>query len=355
MTIAETETGIEPPPKKSLLRRSVPVVIGLVCVGVTFGYILPKVANYGDVWRTIQTLTWKEVALLAALTVLNIITFAPPYMAALPGLRFVPALVVTQASTASTYVAPGGAAVGMGISFAMLRAWRFDPADVTLAVTLTGIWNQFVIFGAPAVALGLLTLEGTRQHGLLLLSGLIGLVIVILGAGAFAAALSSTQLAHWVGDRAARVASWALRLARRGPVGWDGDALSRFRDQALALLGRRWLGLTLATIAGQGTTFFLLLASLRSLGVSNETVNWIEVFGAWSVSRLIGSLPFMPPGGIGVVELGLTGLLIGFGGGSAKVAAAVLLYRFLTIVPTLVVGTVAGLTWKRHRPVIEPA
>jgi uncharacterized membrane protein YbhN (UPF0104 family) len=180
-------------------------------------------------------------------------------------------------------------------------------------------------------------------------------VIVILGAGAFAAALSSTHLAHWVGDRAARVASWALRLVRRGPVGWDGDALSRFRDQAVALLGRRWLGLTLATIAGQGTTFLLLLASLRSLGVSNETVNWIEVFGAWSVSRLIGSLPFMPPGGIGVVELGLTGLLIGFGGGSAKVAAAVLLYRFLTIVPTLVVGTVAGLTWKRHRPVIEPA
>ena len=129
---------------------------------MTFGYILPKVANYGDVWRTIQTLTWEEVALLAALTVLNIITFAPPYMAALPGLRFVPALVVTQASTASTYVAPGGAAVGMGISFAMLRAWRFEPADVTLAVTLTGIWNQFVIFGAPAVALGLLTLEGTR-------------------------------------------------------------------------------------------------------------------------------------------------------------------------------------------------
>ena len=126
-------------------------------------------------------------------------------------------------------------------------------------------------------------------------------------------------------------------------------------DQALALLGRRWLGLTLATLAGQGTTFVLLLASLRCLGVSNATVDWIEVFGAWSVSRLIGSLPFMPPGGIGVVELGLTGLLIGFGGGAAEIAAAVLLYRFLTIVPTLVLGTLAGLTWKRHRPAIEPA
>ena len=354
MTIAETETGIKPPTKKSLLRRSVPVVIGLVCIGVTFGYILPKVANYGDVWRTIQTLTWEEVALLAALTVLNIITFAPPYMAALPGLRFVPALVVTQASTASTYVAPGGAAVGMGISFAMLRAWRFDPADVTLAVTLTGIWNQFVIFGAPAVALGLLTLEGTRQHGLLLLSGLIGLVIVIPARGRSRprSRAHSWRAGSATGRRGsprgpAPRAPGARRLGRRHaqPVPGPGARAARASLARPHARDARRAGDDLRPPARQPAR----------LGVSNATVDWIEVFGAWSVSRLIGSLPFMPPGGIGVVELGLTGLLIGFGGGAAKVAAAVLLYRFLTIVPTLVLGTLAGLTWKRHRPAIEPA
>jgi hypothetical protein len=33
----------------------------------------------------------------------------------------------------------------------------------------------------------------------------------------------------------------------------------------------------------------------------------------------------------------------------------VLTYRFLTIVPTLVLGLILGATWKRHRPALEPA
>jgi hypothetical protein len=36
------------------------------------------------------------------------------------------------------------------------------------------------------------------------------------------------------------------------------------------------------------------------------------------------------------------------------VVAAVLVYRFLTIVPTLVIGLVAGATWKRYRPADLP-
>ena len=118
----------------------------------------------------------------------------------------------------------------------------------------------------------------------------------------------------------------------------------------MLLLGRRWLALTLATIAGQLTVFLLMLATLRVFGVDTAQVGVTEAFAAWSVGRLIGSLPFMPPGGIGVVEIGLTGLLIGFGGNAAEVTAAVLIYRALTIVPTLVLGSIASLTWRRHRP-----
>jgi uncharacterized protein (TIRG00374 family) len=65
--------------------------------------------------------------------------------------------------------------------------------------------------------------------------------------------------------------------------------------------------------------------------------------------RVIGSLP-ITPGGLGVVELGLTSLLVGFGGGQPQVVAAVLVYRVLTIVPTLVLGLFAAATWKRHNP-----
>ena len=42
-------------------------------------------------------------------------------------------------------------------------------------------------------------------------------------------------------------------------------------------------------------------------------------------------------------------MLVGFGGNHAGVVAAVLVYRFLTIVPTLVFGAVAAATWQRQR------
>jgi uncharacterized protein (TIRG00374 family) len=78
-------------------------------------------------------------------------------------------------------------------------------------------------------------------------------------------------------------------------------------------------------------------------------VNAVEAFAAWSLVRLLGSLP-ITPGGIGVVEVGLTTVLVGFGGDNAEVVAAVLLYRFLTIFPTLLLGLAAGVIWRRLDP-----
>jgi putative heme transporter len=81
--------------------------------------------------------------------------------------------------------------------------------------------------------------------------------------------------------------------------------------------------------------------------VPGSEVSVVEAFAAWSLARLLGSVP-ITPGGIGVVELGLTGALLGFGGNNAGVVAAVLVYRFLTMVPTLVLGLFAATTLKRR-------
>jgi uncharacterized protein (TIRG00374 family) len=105
----------------------------------------------------------------------------------------------------------------------------------------------------------------------------------------------------------------------------------------------------LATLAGQLSVFVLFLVSLRVLGVSAGEVAAVEAFAAWSLTRLLGSLP-ITPGGLGVVEVGLTTALVGFGGANAEVVAAVLVYRFLSIVPTLVLGLIAGAMWRRFTP-----
>ena len=318
----------------------------------TYVFVLPQFANYSEVWAQVKTLSWEWVAVLLGAVVLNLATFAPPWMAALPGLGYWSAETVTQASTASTYLAPGGPAVGIGISAAMLLAWGFHAEEVALAVTLTGIWNQLAILGFPTLALVLLTLTGGDRAALQSVAA-IGLVIFVAVAGGFALALSSRGMARRVGDLAARIVSWGLRLVRRGPVGWSGESLAHFRGQAIGLLRRRWFVLTLATLVGQLSVFLVLLACLRALGVGASEVSVIEAFAGWSLARVLGSIP-ITPGGLGLVELGLTTVLVGFGGNNAGVVAAVLVYRFLTIVPTLVLGAAAAATWRRRRPAHSP-
>jgi len=317
-------------------------------VVATFVFVLPRIADYRDVWGVVKSLSWTDIALLLGATLLNLATFAPPWMAALPGLRFRQAFVVTQASTASTYIAPAGVAVGMALSYAMLRAWGFVGSAVGLAVAVTGLWNQLAMLAFPTVALALLALSGDG-HAALDTIAVVGLAIFVAVVAAFSAGLSTPRLARRIGDLAARGVSWGRGLIRKGPVRWDGESFVRFRGRTNRLLRSRWHVLTLATLAGQLTVFLVLLVSLRTLGVSGGEVSAVEAFAAWALDTPRVSIP-ITPGGLGVVELGLTTALVGFGGSQVEVVAAVLVYRVMTMVPTLIIGLLAGVTWKRYRP-----
>ncbi len=335
-------------PKRSGRKRIVFGVISAVVVVGTFAFVLPKIADYRSVWAVVTTLTWEWGVALVAATALNLATFAPPWMVALPGLAFRQALVMTQASTALSIVAPAGAAVGMAGSWGMLRSWRFPAPAVTRAVTLTGIWNQLVNLVYPVVALFVLKANG-GETALLSTAAFVGVAVLGVVVVLMVLVLYSDSLAHEVGDFVARFASWARSRIRRGAVTWTGESFARFRNDAVDLLARRWHLLTLTSFAGSLTVFLLLLLSLRAVGVGSTEVTAAEAFAAWALVRIIGTLP-ITPGGIGVVELGLTTALVAFGGSNAGVVAAVLVYRFLTVVPTLVFGGLAALTWKLHSP-----
>ena len=332
------------------------IVLGAVAVAIivgTFAFALPKIADYRDVWDVVTTLTWQWCVILLAATVVNLATFAPPWMVALPGLRFRQAIVVTQASTALSIVAPAGAAVGIAGSWGMLRSMEFRSSDVTRAVTLTGVWNQLANLFYPVVAVFLLKVNG-GQTALLGTAAFIGVAVFGVVVAFLALVLYSGNLAREVGDAVAAFVSWFLARVHRGPVTWDGSGFARFRDDAVDLLARRWHVLTLATLAGSLTVFLLLLLSLRAVGVTASEVTWVEAFAAWALVRIIGTIP-ITPGGIGVVELGLTAALVAFGGANADVVAAVLIYRFLTMVPTLALGGLAALTWRWHKPAEQPS
>jgi uncharacterized protein (TIRG00374 family) len=70
-------------------------------------------------------------------------------------------------------------------------------------------------------------------------------------------------------------------------------------------------------------------------------VTIVEAFAAWTLARILGAIP-ITPGGVGFVELGLTGVLVAFGASNAEAVAATMIYRFLSVVPTVLLGLVAG-------------
>jgi uncharacterized protein (TIRG00374 family) len=333
---------------RPVVKRVLLVAASAAIIIATFVYFLPTIANYGEVWGVVKQLSWLQILALLGATAVNLVTFAPPWMVALPGLTFFQAFMVTQASTALSIVVPGGIAAGVAGSYGILRSWGFSSNGVARAITLTGLWNQFLNLTFPIVAVFLLAITGESTAALATIA-FVGVAILGVVVAGFALILLSARLAEDIGNVAARIANWALAKIRRGPVGWSGKSFERFRAEAGDLLERRWHLLTLASLAGQLTVFLLFLTSLRVLDVPASEVNLVEAFAAWSLARLVGSIP-ITPGGIGVVELALTGTLVGFGGNNAGVVAAVLVYRFLTAVPTLILGLGAAFTIRRRRP-----
>ena len=347
--IATEKAPATPAKKRRFTRGRVAMgAVGIAIVVATFVFFLPKLADYRDVWALVKELTWPWIVALLIAAALNVITFAPPWMVALPGLRFRPALMMTQASTALSMVAPGGAAIGIAGQYGILRVWGFRNREIARGVTLVSIWNQLANLAYPIIAVFALAVTHA-ETAFLATAAFVGAAIFGVVVAALVLVLYSDQLAGDIGDTAASATSWVLVKLRRKPVSWNGTSFERFRNDAVSLLKRRWHMLTLATVAGSGTVFFVLVLSLRAFGVSADEVSIVQAFAAWSLARLLGSIP-ITPGGIGVVELSLSTTLIGFGGSNAGVVAAVLVYRFLTMVPTLLLGLFAASTLKRHMP-----
>lgn len=342
------------PRRKRLVKRLLLGAVSLGLIAATFAYFLPTIADYGQVWGVVTQLSWPWIGALLGVTAINLVTFAPPWQVALPGLTFRQAFTVTQASTALSIVVPAGIAAGIAGSYGVLRRWGFELRDVTRAITLTGLWNQFLNLSFPVVAVFLLTAWGESAAALATVA-FVGVAVLGVVMAGFVLILVSDRLAQDMGDVAARFVNWSLRKVRRGPVSWSGASFERFRTEAGDLLERRWHLLTLAALAGNLTVFLVLVVSLRAMGVGPSQVSLVEAFAAWAFIRIIAAVP-ITPGGIGVIELGLTGTLVGFGGRNAGVVAAVLVYRFLTTVPTLLLGLAATFTWRRQgRRAAEPA
>jgi uncharacterized protein (TIRG00374 family) len=211
---------------------------------------------------------------------------------------------------------------------------------------VTGIWNIFTKLALPMLALVFLALSGhlTTTY---ILAAIFGVIVLSVAVGLFALLFRSEAFAIRIGNWMGRVASWFRRLLHKPPVTTWGDGAARFRRDTIVLVRHRWLRLSLATVLSQVALFFVLLLSLRALGVSEQEVSTAEGFAVYAFSRLLSAVP-ITPGGVGLIDLGYIGGLTAFGGEEKAdaIVAAVLLFRALTYGIQIPIGGFTYIVWR---------
>jgi putative heme transporter len=333
----------------TLFRRAIGPVLAVAVIVVIFVFVIPRFADYGDVWSLVQKISVPWLGLLAIGAVLNVATYAPNWMVALPGLSYTQSLRLTLSGTAIANVAPFGGAVSMGMQYRMLRIWGFSTPDSSRAMVITGVWNNLVNLALPLVGLTLLTLKGGRNAALEI-SARIGAVVFVIVLAALWQVMRTDAGARRMG-RWADGARNVWHKLRKQPTKTNAPAaFAAFRADSVALLRARWFALTITTIVGVLSVFLVLAFTVRAVGIAGVNVTFTEAFAAWASTRLLSTAFPVTPGGLGVVDVGLTTALRGFGSKAEPAVAAVLLYRVLTWLPPILLGSVAALTWRKANP-----
>jgi putative heme transporter len=325
--------------------------VSAVLVAAAFGFALPRFASYRSVWASLQAMTWPYALLIGVTAAASLASYWFGICAVLPSLRLREAAAVNLSSNAVANTLPAGGALGMGVSWAMLSSWGVGTEEYVLYTVVSGIWNVFARLGLPVLAL-LALLTVSRPDPVLITAAAVGLGLLAAAAAGLGLLLHSERVALRADHVLQHAAAIACRLARRQAPSRITGLLAGFRGRAAGLLAARGWRITVTTAAANLILWLVLLACLRGTGLSQAQVPWQTSLAAYAFVRLLTVLP-ITPGGLGIIELGLVGVLAAGAGprASAQVTAAVLLWRAVTYLPPIPLGAAAWLVW-RHAPAL---
>ena len=348
------DAGLPPDRPRTVGRRIVSGLFSYGLVALAVWYLLTNLQT-GEWTSAMALVTPVMLVVSVVLGVVNLATNWPPIVVALPGLQVREAAVTNTAGAALSNTVPEGGAVATGLNYAMLRSWGFTLGDTTSEVLVTGTWSQMTKYILLALGLVAVVLQGWGPPGLdwvalglvVLVAVAIVLLTLILRRESFAA-----RLGAWCDRVIARV---RRRVPRIPDPGLD-KGLPLFRTQMVRLLRLCWGRLTTTMLISQLMVVLVLGVCVRMQGLDQSTISWAVILVAWGLVTF-ASLLIPTPGGIGVAEIVLVGVL-GHGlpaSDQSAVLAAVLLYRIATFLVPIPIGLVTYLYWRQstawRRPV----
>jgi len=266
----------------------------------------------------------------------------------IPGLGRGQAITVNVTGSAVSNLLPFGGALGFAVSLAMLRSWGFPASTFALSAVVTGIWNVLAKLALPLFGLLGLLAVGDVAGGRLLGATRVAAVLLGVALAVLIGALSSERVALALGRAGDALTGLLLRLVRR-PRDPDRprrpDAVARWRREVTGLLRAGWTRMTFGLVGFLGTQAVLLYLILFMLG---SRLTPAQVFAGYAFGRLLTTL-VITPGGVGITETGVAGLLTAFGGDPAVCVSAVLLFSGFAVFAEFPAGAVGYLVWLTRR------
>jgi uncharacterized membrane protein YbhN (UPF0104 family) len=326
------------------LQRIVFGVLSLTIVALAFGFLLPALVDYGDVWQVITDTSPGWTVAVAMAGIANQAAYPLLYTVIIPGLAYRHALATRLTSTAVANTVPGGGAIGVGLTYMMLSSWGTSGPHIATAVMLTGVWNNLIKLALPLLSLTVVVTRGQAIPGLAAaaLWGLAALAAIILAV----VGMLMTPLRRYVRRLVETVVRIGVRL-----FGTDDTDPVALVDSFLKVLreavSRRWGRLAAAMVLTYASQYVVLLVAMRAVGVGPEVVHWTEVLAGFALVRLIAIVP-ITPGAVGLAELGVTAYL-GAGlteAATEQIAAGVLLFRTMDYALEIPAGAAALAIWR---------
>jgi uncharacterized membrane protein YbhN (UPF0104 family) len=313
--------------------------------------VLPRVtgARWSQIAVVLGNLHPGEIAALGAVWLAGLWCYSFMLTGTLPGLTRAQAVTVNVTGSAVSNLLPFGGAAGLATTFGMLRSWGFAASAVGLSALVTGVWNVFAKLALPLAGLIGLLLARDAATSRLAIAAAIAAAVLAVALGLLAGALASERIAVGIGHGAQAAGQAALALLRvRRSLHWNAG-VPRWRRQVIDLVRSGWAPMTLGLAGFLGAQALLLDLSLHLLGAA---LGPAQVFAGYAFGRLLSTL-VITPGGLGITEAGVAGLLVAFGGDPAVCASGVLLFSgfaFFAEFPAGAAGYAVWLTRRRWRP-----
>ena len=320
--------------------RIVKVAVSMALGADIIVWVVPRAGGvgWGEIGGAVAALTPWQVVLLTGVWLAGLWVHTLALTAAMPGLSSRRALFLNLTGSSVSNLLPLGGAAGTVANYSMSRAWGFTSSAFARWALVTNIWDTLAKLALPGVALCWLALAGVNGGGVLSKAALVGGALLLMALLAVRLLASGDSGARVLGRAADRLAGL---LGRRLPAdGGYAEWAVRLRRDSADLIATSWGRLTVGKTAYALFQAGLLWLCLGALG----TAPGLEVvFAAFAVERIL-SMVVITPGATGVVEVGMTGLLVALGTDPVTAAAGVLVYRAITVGLEIPVGG-AGLLW----------